>query len=221
MTFALENKLLTAYQAFSPRAAAELWELQGWIQPRGKSKHHTFPRNDKKNKIHPLSNTRSRFNWRLQLRLFLRLPNKTGSKIVKNVKLNTPGQAQNTLQYDITVKLLLLTGSPSSPIPGNPGSPLGPGFPWRDTALPRSAGSTGHTSHGSPWKVNASQTKSYVDEGADQEIIDYVGTFSPLDPPGPLGPYENSRIPVKHWSDQLTVCTVESHAYITECKSIL
>ena len=83
MTFALEDKLLTAYQAFSPRGAAELWELQGQMQPQGKSKRHTFPRKDKKNKIHPLSNMRSRFNWRLQLRLFLRLPNKTGSKIVK------------------------------------------------------------------------------------------------------------------------------------------
>lgn len=43
-----------------------------------------------------------------------------------------------------------LTGGPLSPTPGSPGSPLGPRFPGTATALPRSAGSTGHTSHGSP-----------------------------------------------------------------------
>lgn len=65
MTFALENKLLTAHHAFS--LLELLRELQGQIQPRGINKRHTFPQNDKKNKIYTLSNKRSRFNRQLQL----------------------------------------------------------------------------------------------------------------------------------------------------------
>lgn len=50
-----------------------------------------------------------------------------------------------------------LTGRPVSPTPGDPGSPLGPRFPCRATGVPRSAGSTGHTSHGSPCRSNEIQ----------------------------------------------------------------
>ena len=120
-----------------------------------------------------------------------------------------------------------LTDTPLSPIPGDPDSPLGPVFPCRATVLPMSAGSTGHTSHGSPWRFKNTQ---HVDETAhrhrDKEFeggcLRGYCTFSPLYPPGPLGPYDNSRIPVKHWCSgtQSDHCLLEAPAYITEYQSM-
>lgn len=89
-----------------------------------------------------------------------------------------------------------LTGSPRSPIPGSPGSPLGPGIPCRATELPMSAGSTGHTSQGSPWRPNRSQTHNADEKGerADWgELLLGFYTFSPLCPAGPLGPCANNN----------------------------
>ncbi len=160
MTFALENKLLTACHVFSPWAAATLWELQGQIQPQGKNKCHTFLQNDKKNKIYTLSNKFSRLNRQLQLRLCLRLPNKTCSKIVKMLNWTLRAGSLQSITVWHYGQTVALTGRPLSPSPGNPGSPFGPGFPCRATVLPMSAGSTGHTSHGSPWRLNTSQTRN-------------------------------------------------------------
>lgn len=107
----------------------------------------------------------------------------------KNVKLSTDAGSEyiTVWHHGVTV---VLTGSPLCPIPGNPGSPLRPGFPCTATVLPMSAGSTGHTSHGSPWRLSAGQlvyNMSYVDErahrGAVQEITDniygYLLSFRP------------------------------------------
>lgn len=122
----------------------------------------------------------------------------------KNVKLNTQAgrfriHCSLTLQYAQTV---VLTDGPLSPTPGSPGSPLGPGFPCRATVLPMSVGSTGHTSHESPWRL--SQTRiMWMREHTGMRIkrlkTMFTGTLAPLKPVGPLGPYENSRIPVRHW----------------------
>lgn len=123
---------------------------------------------------------------------------------------------------------VVLTGSPLSPMPGNPGSPLRPGFPCRATVLPMSAGSTGHTSHGSPCRWNISQTKSYVDERAqkhaDEEIIDrvyrYLLSFKPCWSSWSLWKQQNPSQTLTCISSQLEYCILDSHAYITEYKSI-
>lgn len=47
-------------------------------------------------------------------------------------------------------------------------------------------------------------------------------TFSPLDPAGPLGPYENTRITVKHLciSTLFKYCLLPAHTYIIEYQSM-
>lgn len=199
VTFPLESKLLTAYQSLSSAASA-----LGEKKKRSKRRNpevrvNAVPllgliRRGKKKMKHPLSNKRSRFGRRLQLRLSPWLHKKC-SQIVKMLN--------GTLTEYITVwhhlVSAVLTGRPLSPIPGNPGSPFSPGFPRRATVLPMSAGSTGHTSHGSPWGLNtrsaSPQCVSYADVQFKGLWTIFMGTFSPLDPGVPLGPYWRQHNP--------------------------
>lgn len=100
-----------------------------------------------------------------------------------------------------------------------------PGFPCRATVLPMSAGSTGHTSHGSPWRLNTSHLRhnmSYEDERAhrhaDLDIICwYLLSFIPCWSSWPL---RNSTVKYSRISAQFEYFVLESYAYITEYASV-
>lgn len=80
MTLVLESKYLTASHFFS---LLQHWELEGQVQPRGRTKYfHTFRQNDKKKlNIYTIKVLKVQLPATAQISLLL--PNKICSKIVK------------------------------------------------------------------------------------------------------------------------------------------